>query len=164
MPSYEITFITRQDISTQDVEKLTDVFANLFKDMGGEIVKREYWGLRNLAYLIRKNRKGHYVMLGVNASAESIKEFTRKCLLNEDIIRHLIVKVDSFDSGVSAILQEDKYDNAEGGDTDGRKDRFSRGGPYKGRTGGGGGYRKDRNSRSGDSFDENDNNNKQEVA
>ncbi len=106
MPLYESTFVTRQDISRADVNKLIDIFTDLVKQHGGKIVKNEYWGLRNLAYRIKKNRKGHYVMLALDASHEAVKELERNMGLHEDVIRHLTVRVDAIEEGPSAMLQK----------------------------------------------------------
>ena len=71
MPLYENVFIARQDISGAQVDSLADGFAQLIAENGGEVKKREYWGLRNLSYRMKKNRKGHYVLLQVAAPTES---------------------------------------------------------------------------------------------
>jgi small subunit ribosomal protein S6 len=104
MPLYESTFIARQDISVPDVEKLTDTFSKIISDNGGKVVKSEYWGLRNLAYLIKKNRKGHYVMLAIDAPFEAVKEMERRMKLSEDVLRNLNIKVKEFDKGPSHMM------------------------------------------------------------
>ena len=105
MPLYESIYIIRQEVSSNDVDKLTDNFINLLKDNGGEVVKQEYWGLRTLAYEIRNNRKGHYVMLGVQASHSAIMELERKMRLSEDVIRFLTIAVEEISSDVSPVLK-----------------------------------------------------------
>jgi small subunit ribosomal protein S6 len=107
MPLYESTFIARQDITQSDVDKLADDFSALIKENGGEVKKREYWGLRSLAYKINKNRKGHYVMLGLDASAAAVNEMERKLRLNEDVIRNLTIRVDEISKEPSLLLQND---------------------------------------------------------
>ena len=67
MSFYENVFIARQDVSATQVEALADIFANLVGEHGGKVTKREYWGLRNLTYRIKKNRKGHYVLFNLDA-------------------------------------------------------------------------------------------------
>jgi small subunit ribosomal protein S6 len=106
MPLYESTFVTRQDISRPDVNKLVDSFTAIIKQHGGNVVKHEYWGLRNLAYKIKKNRKGHYVMLALDAPHEAVKELERNMRINEDVIRNLTVHVDAIEEGPSAMLQK----------------------------------------------------------
>ncbi len=104
MPFYESVFIARQDLSAQAVEALADQFAELIKTNGGSVEKREYWGLRNLSYRIKKNRKGHYILFGVDASAPTIKEFERHMGLNENLLRHLTIRVDSLDPEPSPMM------------------------------------------------------------
>ncbi len=105
MSFYENVFIARQDISGAQVDTLTDGFAQLIADNGGEVKKREYWGLRNLAYRMKKNRKGHYVLLNLAAPPAAIAEFERTMRINEDVLRYLTIRVDALDEGPSAIMQ-----------------------------------------------------------
>jgi small subunit ribosomal protein S6 len=105
VPYYECVFITRQDISAPQVEALTDHFTKVVGDNGGTVVKREYWGLRGLAYRIRKNRKGHYTLLNIDAPAPAVHEMERQMRLNEDIVRQLTVRVESLQEGPSAMMQ-----------------------------------------------------------
>src|SRR3982750_811847 len=71
MPFYENVFIARQDVTTAQVEGLTDLFAGIITAQGGNVTKREYWGLKGLSYRVRKNRKGHYTLLNIDAPARS---------------------------------------------------------------------------------------------
>ncbi|NDF11767.1 MAG: 30S ribosomal protein S6 [Proteobacteria bacterium] len=112
MPLYESTFIARQDISQADVERLTKEFSSIVETNGGKIVKNEYWGLRNLAYVIQKNKKGHYVFFGLDAPAAAVKEMERKIGLNEDVIRQLTVRVEAISKEPSPVLQNNTYDVA----------------------------------------------------
>jgi len=106
MPFYESTFITRQDMSRQDITKLCDSFTAIIEQGGGKIVKNEYWGLRNFAYRINKSRKGHYTMLAIDAPTAAIKEMERNIGINEDILRALTVRVDEIEEGPSAMMQQ----------------------------------------------------------
>jgi small subunit ribosomal protein S6 len=108
MPLYESTFITRQDLSRQDITKVTDSFTSIIEQGGGKIVKNEYWGLRTLAYRIRKNRKGHYTMLAIDAPVAAVKEMERNMGINEDIIRSLTVRVETIEEGPSAMMQQSR--------------------------------------------------------
>lgn len=108
MPFYESTFITRQDLSRQDITKLTDSLTSFIEQGGGKVVKNEYWGLRSMAYRIRKNRKGHYSMLAIDAPPAAIKEMERNMRINEDIIRTLTVRVDELEEGPSAMMQQSR--------------------------------------------------------
>ncbi len=104
MPLYENVFIARQDISGAQVDALADTFAQLVADNGGEVKKREYWGLRNLMYRMRKNRKGHYVLLNLSAPPAAVAE-ARRMRINEDVIRYLTIRVDELEEGPSVVMQ-----------------------------------------------------------
>lgn len=112
MAFYESTFIARQDLSRQDVSKLMDSFAGIIKEKGGKVVKSEYWGLRNLAYKINKNGKGHYAMIASDAPPAAILEMERVMGINEDIVRKLSVRVEEIDEAPSAILQKNSREDA----------------------------------------------------
>jgi small subunit ribosomal protein S6 len=105
MRCYEHTFIARQDLSAQQAQTLAETYGNLIVEQGGEVSKTEYWGLRNLAYRIRKNRKGHYLHLNLRASAAAIDELERQERLSDDVIRYLTVKVDQLDDKPSILMQ-----------------------------------------------------------
>lgn len=105
MPLYETVIIARQDISTQQVETLTENMSSFITDGGGTVAKVENWGLRNLAYKIKKNRKGHYVLLNLDTPVDAMKEMERNLLLNEDVLRHMTIKVEELEEGDSVILQ-----------------------------------------------------------
>src|SRR5271169_5659583 len=105
MPLYENVFIARQDISGAQVDTLADTFTQLITEHGGEVKKRENWGLRNLAYRMNKNRKGHYVLFNIEAPAAAIFELERTMRINEDVLRYLTLRVDTLDEGPSAIMQ-----------------------------------------------------------
>src|SRR5215469_8777781 len=101
MPLYENVFIARQDISGAQVDTLADQFTQLIADHGGEVKKRENWGLRNLAYRMNKNRKGHYVLFNIDAPAPAIAELERTMRINEDVLRYLTIRVDELEEGPS---------------------------------------------------------------
>lgn len=105
MPLYENVFIARQDISGAQAEALADSFTQLIAEQGGEVKKRENWGLRNLAYRMNKNRKGHYVLFNIDAPAAAIAELERTMRINEDVIRYMTVRVDQLEEGPSSIMQ-----------------------------------------------------------
>jgi small subunit ribosomal protein S6 len=119
MAFYENVFIARQDLAQAQVDALADQFTATLKELGGEVKKREYWGLRSLSFRIKKNRKAHYLMLCIDAPAKAIAEIERQMGINEDILRHLTVRVDAIDEAPSAMMQ--KRDEREGrGDREGR--------------------------------------------
>src|SRR5712672_2938596 len=105
MPLYENVFIARQDISGAQVDALADGFTQLIAEQGGEIKKREYWGLRNLAYRMKKNRKGHYVLFNIEAPPAAIAELERTMRINEDVLRYLTLRVDQLEEGPSPVMQ-----------------------------------------------------------
>jgi small subunit ribosomal protein S6 len=113
MAFYECTFVTRSDLSRADVQKITDTFSKIITDAKGTVVKAEYWGLRTLAYKINKMAKGHYTMLGLDASPEALKELERNIGINEDVIRHLTVRVESMDATPTVMLQQKSGDSYE---------------------------------------------------
>ena len=125
MRLYESVFITRQDISSQQVESMADEFASIITNAGGKIHKREYWGLRSLAYRIKKNRKGHYIMFNLETDGATLKEYERIMGLNEDVLRFLNIRIEEVDEAPSIIMQNkgERGDRAERGD---RGDRGSR--------------------------------------
>ena len=96
MTNYESVLIARQDLGASQVKDIVDNLSNVIKNQGGEVVRVDNWGLKNLAYRIKKNRKGHYVLLNISAPASAISEFERVMRINEDIIRYMTIKVDSF--------------------------------------------------------------------
>lgn len=112
MSLYESVFIARQDVSTQDVDKLSEKFSKVITDMKGKVIKKEYWGLKTLAYLLNKNRKGHYVMFGVDASPEAMTELQRQFRLSEDVIRSMTVKVANIDKAAPSIMMKSPGDSA----------------------------------------------------
>ena len=89
MSLYECVLIARNDVTQQQVEGIADGIASQLGTDGGTMMKREYWGLRSLAYRIKKNRKGHYMLLGIDAKPAFITEMERQLRLNEDILRFL---------------------------------------------------------------------------
>ncbi|HWK44363.1 MAG TPA: 30S ribosomal protein S6 [Stellaceae bacterium] len=105
MSLYESVFIARQDISGAQVEALMETFSTLITDQGGTVSKKEYWGLKNLAFRIKKNRKGHYVLFNIDAPPAAILEMERTMRINEDVLRYLTLRVDELEEGPSAVMQ-----------------------------------------------------------
>ncbi len=96
MTKYESMLIARQDLGQSQVNDIVATLSDAIKREGGEVVNVDNWGLKNLAYRIKKNRKGYYVVLNISAPANAIFEYERLARLNEDIIRFMTVKVDEF--------------------------------------------------------------------
>ncbi len=112
MPLYECVLIARNDVTQQQVEAVADTIAAQLEADGGTVPKREYWGLRSLAYRIKKNRKGHYMLLGLDAPPASINEMERQLGLNEDVLRFMTIRVDEITEEPSSILSR-KSDDRE---------------------------------------------------
>ena len=105
MRLYECVIIARQDVSATLVEELVNDFCAIIEKDGGSIKKREYWGLRSLAYRIKKNRKGHYVLLNLETEPATLNEFERIMGLNEDILRFMTISIDEVEEGPSIVMQ-----------------------------------------------------------
>ena len=120
MALYESVFIARQDVSATQVDSLTDSFEKIISDNGGSVERREYWGLRTLAYRIKKNRKGHYVMFNLEAPSGAVQEMERNMRLNEDILRYMTIRIEKIREEPSPIMQ---------GKGDRDRDRADRGSP-----------------------------------
>ena len=129
MPLYENVFIARQDISAAQVDTLADQYAALIKENGGEVTKKEYWGLRNLAFRIKKNRKGHYILFNIDAPSEAVLEMERNMRLSEDVIRYLTVRVKELEADQSIVLRSrgSRDERGRGGRRFGGPDRGPRG-------------------------------------
>jgi small subunit ribosomal protein S6 len=132
MPLYETVFIARQDISTKQAEDLATAFAKIVNDNGGEVKNTESWGLRNLAYRIKKNKKGHYALMHCDAPSAAMLEMERHMRINEDVLRFMTVRIEKLPEGPSPILKhsdDDREDRGFGKEDRGfgREDRgFSR--------------------------------------
>lgn len=105
MRCYEHTLIARQDLSPQQAQTLAETYSGVITEQGGEVTKSEYWGLRNLAYRIKKNRKGHYLHLNLRAPVAAIAELERQEGLSDDVLRYLTVKVDELEEAPSIMMQ-----------------------------------------------------------
>ena len=129
MALYEHIFIARQDISAQQVEGLVDMAQAVLEENGGKITKTEYWGLKSLAYRVKKNRKGHYSLLNIDASHEAVSELERRISLNDDIIRHMTIRVDEHEADESIQMRNKNRDDRRGS----RRDDDDRRGPRRDR-------------------------------
>ena len=116
MALYEHMLIARQDISAQAVDALATHLKTIVETEGGKVEKQEYWGLRTLTFRIKKNRKGHYVLLNLNAPANAIFELERQLKINEDVLRYLTVKVDQFEQSNSNKARHARDGDREAGE------------------------------------------------
>jgi small subunit ribosomal protein S6 len=111
MALYEHIYLARQDVTAQQVETLTENLKTLVAQQGGLVSKVEAWGLKSLAYRIKKNRKAFFTLMNIEAPASAITELERQLGHNEDVIRFITVRVDAHEAGPSAMLR--KRDDAE---------------------------------------------------
>ena len=105
MSLYESTFIIRHDMSAQQVEQLAESFSDIIKNNGGDVTKTEHWGLKTLAYRIKKHRKGHYVFFNVDAPSAAVQEYERNLRLSEDVLRYLTIRVNALDPEPTPMMQ-----------------------------------------------------------
>ena len=124
MPLYEHVFLARQDVSNQQVDALTKEFSDIITENGGKIARTEYWGLKSLAYKIKKNRKAHYTMLNIDAPPAAVAEMERRMGISSDVLRFLTVKVEAHETEQSVMMRKS--------DRDERDSRGPRGGGFRG--------------------------------
>ncbi|MBT5048763.1 MAG: 30S ribosomal protein S6 [Rhodospirillaceae bacterium] len=123
MPYYESVFIARPDISAAQVGTLVESLTAIATENGGSVKKDEYWGLKTLTYKIKKNRKGHYSLLNLDAPPAAIKEMERNMLLNEDILRFMTIRVDELEEEPSIMMRNKGAREERGGRRDDRGPR-----------------------------------------
>jgi small subunit ribosomal protein S6 len=130
MPLYEHVFLVRQDVTAQQVEALVEQYKGVVEAAGGAFDRTEMWGVKSLAYRIKKNRKAHFTMLGINAPPAAVAEMERQMRISEDVLRFMTIKVEGFEEGPSVMMQ--KRDRDERKDRERRRrddDGFGFGGP-----------------------------------
>ena len=106
MPLYEHVFLARQDLSQAQVDALAATATEIVETNQGKVTKTETWGLKSLAYKIKRNRKAHYVMLNIEAPAGVVAELERQTQINEDVIRYLTIRVDELEEGPSVQIRK----------------------------------------------------------
>ena len=121
MPLYEHIFLARQDVTSQQVDTLIEQYKGVIEAAGGKITKNEYWGLKSLAYRVRKNRKAHFTLLNVDAPASALAEVERLMGINEDVIRFMTIRVETLDDGPSAMMQKKERSDKRRRDEDGEE-------------------------------------------
>jgi len=133
MALYEHVILVRQDVTAQQVEAINEQYKGVIEANGGKVTKTEYWGVKTLAFRIKKNRKAHFTLLNVDAPHAAVAEVERLEAISEDVIRSMTIRVEALEEGPSAMLQKRDRD-------DDRGERGPGGGrPGGGRFGGGGG-------------------------
>jgi len=137
MPLYEHIFMARQDVTSQQVETMVEQFKGVIEANGGTIAKTEMWGVKSLAYRIKKNRKAHFTLFNIDAPPAAVAEMERQMRINEDILRLITIKVDKHEEEPSVMMQkrdrDDRKDRErgrgrddEGGEFGGPRDREDR--------------------------------------
>jgi small subunit ribosomal protein S6 len=106
VPLYEHVFLARQDLSQAQVDALAATATEIVEAHQGKVTKTETWGLKNLAYKIKRNRKAHFVLLNIDAPAGTVAELERQTAINEDVIRWLTVRVDELEAGPSVMMRK----------------------------------------------------------
>lgn len=125
MALYEHLFIARQDISEQQVDAIIEQVTGIVGELGGKVGKTENWGLRSLAYRVKKNRKGHYALMNIEAEHAAIAEVERQLSLHDDVLRYMTLRVETHETGPSAPMKSknrDEQRRAERRDFDGARD------------------------------------------
>ena len=121
MPLYEHVFLTRQDVSQQQVDTLLASFKDIISENGGKVGKTEYWGLKSLTYKIKKNRKAHFTLMNIDAPHAAVAEMERQMGILTDVLRFMTVRVDGLDEEPSAMMKKNDRDDRRGP----RRDRDS---------------------------------------
>ncbi len=114
MPLYEHVFLARQDLSSQQVDDLTNQYKGVVEGLGGKIAKAEYWGVKSLTFRMKKNRKAHFTLLNIDGPPAAITEVERQEHLSEDVLRSLTVRVDELEEGPSAMMRKAERDERRG--------------------------------------------------
>jgi len=126
MALYEHVFLARQDLSQQQVDALVEQYKGVLEAGGGSVGRVENWGVKSLAYRIKKNRKAYFTLMDIDAPAAAVKELERQQGLSEDVLRVLTLKVEKHEEGPSAMMQR-RDDRGDRGDRGPRRDRDDRG-------------------------------------
>ena len=117
MNLYEHTIIAKQDASPSELKQLTEKYSKIVEKNSGEIVKTENWGLLNLAYLIKKNKKGSYIHFKIKSKGKVIEELEKNEAIDKKLLRYLTVKVKDFD------LKTNYFSKKEDGEKTKKKER-----------------------------------------
>ena len=113
MNLYEHTIIARQDTSPAELKQLTEKYSKIVEKNDGEIVKTENWGLLNLSYLIKKNRKGSYIHFKIKGTGKVIDQLEKSEAIDKKLLRHLTVKVKNFDLESNYFARKDDVEKSD---------------------------------------------------
>ena len=113
MNLYEHTIVARQDTSPAQVKALADKYSKIVEKNDGEIVQTEDWGLLNLAYIIKKNKKGIYMHFKIKGAGKIIKELEKNEVIDKNLLRYMTVKVKKFDLEAKYFSKKDEYEKKD---------------------------------------------------
>jgi small subunit ribosomal protein S6 len=122
MALYEHVFLARQDVSGQRVDELVEQYKGVIETGGGKVGKTEYWGLKSLAFRVKKNRKAHYTLMNLDAPHAAVAEMERQMSINEDVLRFLTVRVEALEDEPSVQMQKKERDERRRRERDRRRD------------------------------------------
>jgi len=114
MALYEHVFLSRPDLTPQQVDALVEQYKSVLNAHGGQVGRVENWGLRSLTYRVRKNRKAYYTLMDIDAPASAVSEMERQMRINEDVLRFLTIRVEAHEEGPSAMLARRDRDERPG--------------------------------------------------
>tara|TARA_B100000614_G_scaffold6579_1_gene6188 strand:+ start:454 stop:825 length:372 start_codon:yes stop_codon:yes gene_type:complete len=110
MNLYEHTIIARQDTSPSQLKQLQEKYSKIIENNEGDVVKLENWGLMNLSYLIKKNKKGNYIHFKIKANGKILSELEKNEKIDKNLLRYLTVKVKKFDLETNYFKKNDEID------------------------------------------------------
>jgi small subunit ribosomal protein S6 len=114
MKLYEVTFLSRQELSPAQVEELTNEMQKIITDAKGKVHKTEQWGLKTLAYRINKSRKANYTLMEIETEAEALHEMERQMRIHNDVVRYMSLKIDEVSKDPSPMMKSyEKSDQKE---------------------------------------------------
>ena len=113
MNLYEHTIVARQDTSNAQIKQLTEKYSKIVEKNKGEIVQTEEWGLLNLAYIIKKNRKGSFIHFKIKGPEKIIEELKKNEVIDKNLLRYMTVKVKKFDLEAKYFSKKDDNEKKE---------------------------------------------------
>jgi len=113
MNLYEHTIVARQDTSPAQIKQLTDKYSKIVEKNEGEIVQTEEWGLLNLAYIIKKNKKGSYIHFKIKGSGKIIEELEKNESIDKNLLRYMTVRVKKFDLEAKYFQKKEEFEKKE---------------------------------------------------
>jgi len=113
MNLYEHTIVARQDTGPTQIKQLTEKYSKIIEKFDGKIVQTENWGLLDLAYLIKKNKKGSYIHFKIKGPAKIVKELEKNEVIDKNLLRYMTVKVKKFDLEANYFSKKDEQEKKE---------------------------------------------------